>query len=387
VLAMTWLRRVLMGCAAAVLLAHPGGLAADTRQDGFVTSGQGTLPAGMTDIDQFWQRVFRASATTYRPPAGVYEYQGRIDTRCGPADDRDAAFYCRADETIYLSPAGLLTFDLVAGDFSFVAVLAHDWGHHIQLLTGVGKNGTSNKAVELQADCLAGAYTADAASRGRLNAGDVTEAVQTAINASDRGPGETVDPHGYNDERLTAFMQGYINGLAPCSLKLFAPAPPAPRVTTSQPAPAPAPAVPPPASTRPAATYLPASPAVGHGGCFSIQGQGTYPAGDVDAFLSSFGVSVASLGWLDGAYLDFRFASPPAGNASYLGVVIHRFSTPAAAVQAAGYWQAGHGVAWNEAYLCTSVNSLVVCADGIGPGGAPSQDARALLGQLVALGQ
>jgi hypothetical protein len=79
--------------------------------------------------------------------------------------------------------------------------------------------------------------------------------------------------------------------------------------------------------------------------------------------------ATATLGWLDGAYVDFRCARRSPGGAALLEGVIHRFASPAFARAAVPSWQAGHTPRRNEAYTCASVGSLVVCADGSAPDG------------------
>lgn len=352
------------------------------QQDSYVSSPDGTLPEGARDIDAYWQRTFQGSGFAYRPPSGVRQYQGSTLTGgCGPASDDNAAFYCPADEAIYLSSTGLKRWGLVAGDFSYVAILAHEWGHHVQHLVGIDRTGRADEAFELQADCLAGAYAQDAKTRGMLDPGDVTEAVETAINAADPIDTPSTDPHGINDDRVTAFMKGFLDGLRPCSLPFNAAG--GQVVQQAQPA-NPAPPV---ATGRTAASYLPGGPAVADGSCFTVSAQGAYPAADVDAFLAGAGAgpgATRTLQWLDGAYIDFRCPSPPPGMASFLGVVIHRFGSPTAASQAAGYWQAGHAPQANEVYRCVSQGALVVCADGIAAAGPPVDEVNTLLQQVLA---
>jgi uncharacterized protein len=74
--------------------------------------------------------------------------------------------------------------------------------------------------VELQADCLAGAYASDAGQRGLLDPGDITEAVAMAAPAGDPLglPQDTLGAHGINDDRITAFMRGYLGDGDACAL-------------------------------------------------------------------------------------------------------------------------------------------------------------------------
>jgi uncharacterized protein len=89
-------------------------------------------------------------------------------TACGPFPMGAQAVYCSRDKsmTVLLSP------EIIAEptDLGLMVVLAHEYGHHLQHLTGMFKvetryNGKNAKQVldqsrryELQADCLSGAF-------------------------------------------------------------------------------------------------------------------------------------------------------------------------------------------------------------------------------------
>jgi len=131
------------------------------------------------------------------------------------------AFYCPAEEAIYSSPAGLKAHRRRIGDFAPIVVMAHEWGHHIQTLLGLAPS--PGNVFELQADCLAGAYASDAGQRGLLDPGDITEAVTMAATAGDPLglPQDTPGAHGINDDRITAFMRGYLGGIDACALPRY----------------------------------------------------------------------------------------------------------------------------------------------------------------------
>jgi predicted metalloprotease len=128
------------------------------------------------------------------------------------------SFYCPAEEAIYYAPAGLEAHRRRIGDFAPIVVLAHEWEHHLQTLLGIAPR--PGNTFELHADCLAGAYTSDAGQRGLLDPGDITEAVAMAAAAGDPLglPQDTPGAHGINDDRVTAFMRGYLGGVDACAL-------------------------------------------------------------------------------------------------------------------------------------------------------------------------
>jgi predicted metalloprotease len=184
------------------------------------------------DIDRFWEAQFQEAGRVYDPPNGVIPFDEPIVTACGRADpDQEAAFYCVIDEKIYYSAAFRTLIENQIGDFAWVVVVAHEWGHHIQSKLGFDLGVVPDRAgdvapieLEHQADCLAGAYAADAEQTGWLDPGDIDEAL-TITEISGDPPGTAWDDpraHGTGDVRVDAFMTGYNDGIAGCDLDLSA---------------------------------------------------------------------------------------------------------------------------------------------------------------------
>jgi predicted metalloprotease len=181
-------------------------------------------------IDRFWEARFQEVGRAYEPPQGVIAFDEPIVTACGRADpEREAAFYCVIDEKIYYSAEFRTLIDEQIGDFAWVIVVAHEWGHHIQAKLGFDLGVVPDRAGEVapiefeqQADCLAGAYALDAELVGWLDPGDIDEAL-TMTEISGDPPGTAWnDPraHGTGDVRIDAFLSGYSGGLASCGLDL-----------------------------------------------------------------------------------------------------------------------------------------------------------------------
>ncbi len=182
------------------------------------------------DVDLFWAGEFAEAGIAYNPPDDIVEMDGPIVTACGPAAPAEtAAFYCTLDETIYYNPEFRLVVEQNVGDFAWVTVIAHEWGHHVQAQLGIYATenpeldgGLYTVELEQQADCLAGVYTADAEDRGWLDAGDYEEAIYLTGAAGDPEGTAADDPeaHGTSQQRRAAFRSGYTEGLAGCDLDL-----------------------------------------------------------------------------------------------------------------------------------------------------------------------
>ena len=183
-------------------------------------------------VDAFWAAEFAAAGIPYDPPNGVIGFDKPIMTACGRADPAtEAAFYCVLDETIYYAEPFRALIEREIGDYGWIVVVAHEWGHHVQRQLGfelgtrtssAGDNGSIE--IEQQADCLAGAYTQDAEAVGWLDPGDVDEALfMTRISGDPPGTAES-DPfaHGSGAARVESFLEGYDGGLVACQLDLRA---------------------------------------------------------------------------------------------------------------------------------------------------------------------
>ena len=144
-----------------------------------------------------------------------------VDGCTGQPTDPTAAFYCPADDTIYLAepfaaavrdgrlsrwPSGD-TVDGALGDMAVAYVIAHEEAHNIQAELGLFDGSIPTQAIELHADCLAGAWAADAAERDVVDDDDLDHAQVTAWLVGDYAfddPGH----HGTPRQRVNAFMAG-----------------------------------------------------------------------------------------------------------------------------------------------------------------------------------
>ena len=190
-----------------------------------------------TNVNDVWAELLDG----YKKPNTVIYTQG-TGTGCGYGQAAMGPFYCPADQTIYLDLSFWQQMGTQLGasgaDFARAYVIAHEFGHHVQTLTGASQQvrkaqqqarnqAEANKysvALELQADCYAGVWAARAAeaSNGQvaLERGDMAEGLKTANAIGDdmlqkRSTGR-VSPegftHGSAEQRMEWLTQGYESG-------------------------------------------------------------------------------------------------------------------------------------------------------------------------------
>ena len=184
----------------------------------------------MGNLEDGWKQVLPAQAhVQFRAPKLVL-FTNQISSACGYASAATGPFYCPGDQKLYLDFAFFdeLTREFKApGDFAHAYVIAHEFGHHIQNLLGtmdkVQRAGNSNRlsvALELQADCYAGVWANFAQKQGRLDPGDVNEALRAAASVGDdmiqkRTQGYVVPDsftHGTSQQRMQYFGTGFKSG-------------------------------------------------------------------------------------------------------------------------------------------------------------------------------
>jgi predicted metalloprotease len=187
--------------------------------------------------ERTWQAQFQRAGHRYEDPKLVL-FSGATPTACGTGQAAMGPFYCPLDSKVYID---LAFFDemrsrfRVAGDFAQAYVIAHEVGHHVQHLLGISdkvqaaRQSARSEAqanalsvrLELQADCLAGVWAAQAnEARQILEAGDVEEALAAASAIGDdrlqkQSRGYVVPDaftHGSSEQRMRWFRRGIESG-------------------------------------------------------------------------------------------------------------------------------------------------------------------------------
>ncbi|WP_319637761.1 KPN_02809 family neutral zinc metallopeptidase [Pengzhenrongella sicca] len=196
------------------------------------------LSATAQSLDAYWTAALPAVGTQYAQP-GVVSFEDATATACGDATSGTGPFYCPPDQTVYLDLGfydDLQTrFGASGGRLVEEYVLAHEFGHHIQQLTGVmdgaDRTGTGPASdsvrIELMADCLAGMWTGHAATTvdpdtgvtflQPITAAELADALSAASAVGDDRIQESstgsVNPeawtHGSSEQRQRWFTAGY----------------------------------------------------------------------------------------------------------------------------------------------------------------------------------
>jgi len=188
----------------------------------------------VNSVQRFWDGVFQRSGRRY-PYADTVFFTGQVGTGCGFASSQVGPFYCPRDQQIYID---LEFFDELqsrfgsgSAPFAQAYVIAHEYGHHVQNQFGVlerigaDRQGAESRAVrsELQADCYAGVWAANAVETGlieELTQADINDGLDAASAiGDDRIQEQTqgqVNPeswtHGSSEQRRRWFSRGYENG-------------------------------------------------------------------------------------------------------------------------------------------------------------------------------
>nr|CTQ95290.1 YpfJ protein, zinc metalloprotease superfamily [Kibdelosporangium sp. MJ126-NF4] len=175
-------------------------------------ASQAFFTAAAPCLQAAWAPVMQRANLPFSPPKIVFPQGKRFSTGCGAMTEKNnfAAFYCGPDATIYMPFEGLQTQQNGSKIGSYLAVFAHEYGHHIQALSGslnavfeemyeVGPDSAAGlelqRRKELQAQCLGGMWFAGAWN----GKGSITDQVSRDMLADGYTRGDDNNPNGPRD--------------------------------------------------------------------------------------------------------------------------------------------------------------------------------------------
>jgi predicted metalloprotease len=187
---------------------------------------QQLVKAALADVDSFWRDNWsKVGSGAYRTVSGGFYAFGDGSTPPCVEDARAVAgnaFYCPEQDVIAWDEVNLVPrLQKNYGDLGVGLVVAHEWGHAVQVRAGVTDQPTI--FMEQQADCYAGAWVADARRRN-----DVFKVDDDTLDTAMAGFLELRDPvgmtnasspgaHGTAFDRIRAFQEGVDDGVGRCA--------------------------------------------------------------------------------------------------------------------------------------------------------------------------
>ncbi|MBE7701355.1 neutral zinc metallopeptidase [Oerskovia sp. Sa1BUA8] len=229
---------------------QPAG-AEDTAQQQYVeectveqanTERECRLSATALSLDDYWSEALPDQVGVDYVVPDVVSFEAATATGCGSATSAVGPFYCPPDQTVYIDVSFFDElrdrFGSSGGPLAEEYVVAHEFGHHIEQLSGAmssaDRSGTGPESdsvrIELMADCLAGMWAGNAATniddkRGvpfmqEITPTDLKDALSAASAVGDdriqQSATGSVNPeawtHGSSEQRQRWFMTGYDGG-------------------------------------------------------------------------------------------------------------------------------------------------------------------------------
>jgi predicted metalloprotease len=194
------------------------------------------VSAVLAQNEDVWTKLLPQQANRRYEPPNLVLFAGATRSACGRAQSAMGPFYCPPDKRVYLDTSFFQEMQRKlggGGDFAYAYVIGHEVAHHIQNLIGIlpkanelRERSSEREAnaisvrIELQADCFAGVWAHNIQAMGRIDAGDVEEAMRTASAIGDdrlqkASQGQVVPDsftHGSSAQRTRWFTTGLRSG-------------------------------------------------------------------------------------------------------------------------------------------------------------------------------
>jgi predicted metalloprotease len=190
----------------------------------------------LADTEDIWTKLFADMGKDYPKPTLVL-FRDAVQSACGNASSATGPFYCPGDQHLYIDLSFYQELQdrfRAPGDFAMAYVVAHEVGHHIQVLLGISQkmerqreqlseeeyNKLSVK-LELQADFFAGVWAHyEQSMKNVIEPNDIDEALNAANAIGDdmlqkQAQGYVVPEsftHGTSAQRVYWFKKGYQTG-------------------------------------------------------------------------------------------------------------------------------------------------------------------------------
>jgi hypothetical protein len=217
----------------------------DDAQDAAVNDGEACqteaeqiVCGANNDVQDYWEREYPQAFNGPYDDTALAFFSGGTNTGCGAASSESGPFYCPADALVYIDLDFMDQLQSqfgAPGDLATQYIVAHEFGHHVQNLTGQNavvqqSSGETQRlmgiALELQADCYAGTWVHDAMQRRTdageplIDDGEISEALNAAAAVGDDRIQEQTQgrvdsdtfTHGTSEQREGWFRRGYETG-------------------------------------------------------------------------------------------------------------------------------------------------------------------------------
>ena len=203
------------------------------------------MAGAATSLDVYWGREAPALGVGDYVTPDFFLFTASTSTGCGGATSATGPFYCPPDQALYVDTDFFdqlrQQYGATAGPLAQMYVVGHEWGHHVQQLTGAfaraDRRGTGPASdsvrLEVQADCYAGAWLGAASSLQDVEGvtflepitrEQIADALDAAAAVGDdriqQASGGDVDSdswtHGSAEQRQRWFTQGFEQGATTC---------------------------------------------------------------------------------------------------------------------------------------------------------------------------
>ncbi|MFF0489403.1 neutral zinc metallopeptidase [Nocardia sp. NPDC004068] len=175
-----------------------------------VAAAKAFFEAARDCLDQMWRPVLKAANLPFATPnLSVTASAAGISTPCTGDNANWAAFYCSANQTIYMPLDHVFINENPNDSVIFLAVFAHEYGHHVQTVAGIMDKahrdrydaGTRtprglelSRRTELEAQCFGGMFIGSSTFVGTIDRDQMRRTVDDNYGRGDKA-GDSRD-HG-----------------------------------------------------------------------------------------------------------------------------------------------------------------------------------------------